>query len=526
MKSSFYRRLAARMGIGVAEAAPAKAPALPSVNYSFKHHAVGVSAAATLPTVPLPDAPKKQASLPGYRTQADRSDDLLRRVTRVTPNTDPTTFRTGTNPSQLIRNFLESSPDMSATLSAYLRTGIPKTYKLTAHDLDGSINPEATRLVHELLARITFLSDPTLGYNPTTDLQSLSESLGRELLLDGAMAVELVLDEMGVPSYPAPVAVSTLQFKEDKARGVIPVQVVAGEEIELDIPTVFYVSADQDLTTPYAISFFAVAVRSVLADEIFNNFLMRQLRRNIAPRMVAKIVEEKVKASVAPDVLTNPTKMQNYMDGLMGAIEAQLEELEPEDAIVSTDMVEYETKTPGGGNGSSGVGTLLEKVRSILTDRVTAALKSLPAVLGRDTSSGSATTSTYLFLKSADIIATKLSTLYSRMLTVAVRLLGKDCYVKFVYDPLDIRPKAEQEAYRAMQQSNTLNLLSWGFLTDVEASIELTGNLPPAGFKPLSGTRFMQNSPQVQDTTSQTSLMNGQKDALKSDAPTKPKGGN
>ena len=368
------------------------------------------------------------------------------------------------------------------------------------------------------MTRITFVGDPTAGYNPTTDLQSLSEALGRELLLEGAAALELVLDDMQIPTYPVPVAVSTLQFKEDKAKGVYPVQVIAGKEFDLDIATMFYVSVDQDLLTPYSVGFLAVAIRAVLADENFSNFLQRQLKRNISPRLIATIVEDKIKKSVDPKVAANPQKLQEYVVNLISQVENTLEDLEPEDALIGTDAITYDLKAPGG--TGSGVGSLFKEVDTILKDRLTAALKSLPAVLGRDTSSGSATTSTYLFMKSAGMISSKLNVLYSRMFTQAIRLMGINAYVEFEYDELDLRPKAEQEAYLQMRQSRMLMLCSLGFMTTAETSINLTGYLPPQGMPDISGTNFMSGAAKVQDTTSQTSLMNGQKDSLKSDAPT------
>ena len=110
--------------------------------------------------------------------------------------------------------------------------------------------------------------------------------------------------------------------------------------------------------------------------------------------------------------------------------------------------------------------------------------------------------------------------LYSRMFTQAIRLMGINAYVEFEYDELDLRPKAEQEAYLQMRQSRMLMLCSLGFMTTAETSINLTGYLPPQGMPDISGTNFMSGAAKVQDTTSQTSLMNGQKDSLKSDAPT------
>lgn len=478
-------------------------------------------AAGKLADVPLPTPPSGQVTIPGYRPQEERSANLLRKTTRVNANTDATSFRTGSSTSEVIRNFAAANPDMSSTINAYLRTGIPKSYRITAHDLDGRINPEATKAAHEILTRITFLGDPNQGYNPTSDLQSISESLGKELLFEGAMALELVLDDMGMPTAPVPIAVSTLQFREDSKRGIYPVQVVAGKEIDLDFPTIFYVSVDQDLLTAYAEGYLVTALRAVLADEDFNNFLIRQLRRNIAPRMIVTIIEENLKKSMAIGTLNNPDKMKEVLENTMAGISETIENLEPEDSIITTDAVGYKLAAPGeGAGGAGGVGTMLKAIHEQLQSRLTAALKTLPAVLGRDSGQGSATVSAYLFLKSAEVLALKLGVIYSRMLTVAVRLLGMNCYVDFKYDDVDLRPKGEQEAYRAMEQDRILEQLSLGFITDEQACVALTGKLPPDGYQPKSGTMFKTTSRQVPNTTSQTSLMNGQKDSLKSDAPT------
>ena len=487
------------------------------------YRGMDMQAAAALAPAELPVAKPGQTSIPGYKKEAARNSDLIRKVSRSTINTDATTFRTGTDKAELTRNFLSVNPDMSATVNAYLRVGIPRDYTIIGYNMDGTVSPEATKLAQEILTRITYVGDATLGYNPSTDLQSMSEALGRELLLDGAMAVELVLDDLQQPLYPSMIAVSKLQWREDGARGVYPVQVIGGEEIDLDLPTVFYVTQDQDLLTPYAEPYFNTATRAILNDEGFSNYLQRQLRRNISPRMVATIIEEKVRKSANIMITSDPVKFGEYVDGLISQIESTLEDLEPEDALVATDMVTYDMKAPGG--SGAGVGDLLTKVAAILESRTTAALKSMPAVLGRDTSSGSATASSMLFLKNAAILSTKLNTLYSRLFTMAVRLMAMDCYVEFKYAELSLRPDSEEEAYKQMRQDRVLTQLSLGFITDEQAGIMLTGKLPPQGFKPLSGTRFKDSSSvSVNNTPSQTSNMNGQPDNLKSNAPTGKKG--
>jgi hypothetical protein len=84
----------------------------------------------------------------------------------------------------------------------------------------------------------------------------------------------------------------------------------------------------------------------------------------------------------------------------------------------------------------------------------------------------------------------KLNEMYSKMFTLAVRLLGHDVYVEFQYNTIDLRPESELESFRSMKQSRILDLLSLGMVTDEHASILLTGSMPPAGYKKLSGTGF------------------------------------
>ena len=91
---------------------------------------------------------------------------------------------------------------------------------------------------------------------------------------------------------------------------------------------------------------------------------------------------------------------------------------------------------------------------------------------------------------------------------------------------LDLRPDAELAAYRAMNQSAELELLSLGLKEDNEVCITLTGRLPPKGYKPLAGTMFKIASANTGgNPNSQTSTMNtgGAKDNLQPSTPSNPK---
>ena len=123
--------------------------------------------------------------------------------------------------------------------------------------------------------------------------------------------------------------------------------------------------------------------------------------------------------------------------------------------------------------------------------------KTPPTVLGHHKSSSNvSSTEALLFLKQVEgSLQFKLNEMYSRILTLAVRLVGFDCYVEFKYEPINLRPDMELEAFRAQKQSRVLELLSLGLMTDEQASLDLTGDLPPEDYTPLSGTFFKSQNP-------------------------------
>ena len=473
-----------------------------------------------LPTPAPTKAPNRPQALLSFKTQVAKAASALQRADRRLANTDIATYRTANDTRVVIRDLAASNPDLSATVNSYLRVGIPTEYTVIARDPDGVVNVESTKLAQELLRRLTFLGDPSLGYNPVSDLQSLSESLAKELLQYGSMALELALDKQRLPLYLNAVSVTKLQFKEEDG-GVYPVQVIAGNEISLDIPTFFYISLDQDLLTAYSSSFMEPAIQAVLADTAFLNDLRKSMQRVIQPRLVATIIEEKVKASAPPEIASDPEKMGQLYTSLIDQLNEVLTGLNPEDALVSFDNVEYTMLKSEG--SSSSIADTLAIVQKLIESKLAAGAKSMPAVLGRDGNGTAATTSTMLFLKNANIIRTKLNTIYSRMLTQAVRLMAQDVYVEFTYAELDLRPQAELEAYRAMYQSRILEQLSLGFITDEEASIKLTGNLPRDGHVPLAGTHFKSGGLQVTNPTSNTSTMNVTEKTLDTGTPAQPK---
>lgn len=478
--------------------------------------------AAVLPPVPLPKPPKGQQAEPSYRTIVGGIASMLLRPDRALINTDRLGVRQASTTFDALRQMSFSSPDLSAAMFAALRTGIPERYTMVARNMDGQIDPVSTGIAHELLRRLTYLgnTDGTFGGTQMT-IQSMSECLGRELLLYGACAGEVVLDAQRIPASLNAVSVSKIRFFDDK-QTFRPIQYIGGEEIDLDIPTFIYTILDQDLLALYSSSPFEAAMQPVLADLEFNNDMRLALKRAVLPRLVATIDSEKVKKSCPPDILNDSDKFASYKQALISAVTNVVNGAKPEDALITFSEVTY-AYVDGGKDPS----LIIEKMQNVLNSKLQTGIKTLPVVLGHGQTSASSSAEALLFIKASNMIRVKLNEFYSRALTVATRITGQDCYVEFVYASLNLRPESELEAYRQMEQARILELLSLGFLTDEEASVKLTGNLPPAGFKSLSGTMFQVAQPvgnaQPGTDASPTSAMKKPASSGTPTAPTAPK---
>lgn len=475
--------------------------------------------AATLAPPPLPKSKGKPVALPGYRTRLVANTSAIAK-----PNVQSTSLdraadlRNKTGDYATLRALTKHSPELSSATSLTLRTGIPEKFTLTGRDLDGQVDENATALAHELLRRLTFLGAADGSFGSQQGLQSLSETLAMDLLLSGAMGLEVALDKAKVPASFNPVAVSTLKFYEED-NSVRMVQVIGGQELDLDIPTFVYVALDQVVTEAYPTSPLTASIQPVLTDLDFNNDIRRALKRAVLPRLTSIIDSEKFKKNTPPEILADSEAYAEYQNSAITAVQGAINGLNPEDAIISFDFVSH-AYIEGGHDPS----TVIAKVQEVINAKMVSGAKTLPVTLGFASTASAGSAESLLFIKHADSIRRKLNECYSRALTVAIRLMGIDGYVEFEYDTINLKPEEELEAFKAMKQSRVLQLLSLGFLTDAEAGLKLTGHLPPKGFKPLSGTGFLSASPEIaKNPTSNTS--NAVEKKLTPDTPTQKKSG-
>lgn len=450
-------------------------------------------AAVKLAPVEAPKVPRRALALPSFLKSAPNPANILPRDDRRLANTDVTTFRSESDSRATIRKFVAASPDLSAAVFAYLRTGITDKYTAVAKNMDGTFNPEATATLQGVIQRMDVLGDYRDGFIGMNSIRSVSESLAKELVMYGACAGELVLDKTAMPKRIQPVSVTQIQFKADKDGTLKPIQKTSTGEIDLDQATFFYISLDQDSLDVYASSPIESAIQAVLFSEEFTNDLRRVIKKVIHPRQQVVIDEDKLRKSIPQDIINDPEQVTAFFNSVISSIEQKLSNLRPEDAIVTLDTLGISLEN----NGNASLSDEYTFVKETAQGRLAASTKVPAIALGYSSASSNiASTESLLFMKNANgVVTAKLNEFFSRSFTLAVRLLGYDVVVDFKYAPIDLRPEIEQESFKQTRQMRTLELLSYGFLSDEEAALELTGKLPPAGFKPLSGTLFHKSAP-------------------------------
>jgi hypothetical protein len=485
-------------------------------------------AGSTLPPIVDPKVPNKQQTQQSFskRTKTTNADIRILETDRSTASLDLLSLRSGSTTKGVIRDLAKVSPDLSGARWAYQRMVVTRGFNAIAYNQDGTPNPQATSALQQLIARFNNLTDYTDGFSAVASLYSVAEQLTSEFVTYGAASMELVLDKARLPNRLQPISTTQLVFYEEKSDGyTYPIQRINGNEINLDIPTFFYESIDQDLLQPYSDSPLEAALQATLADAEFTNDLRRTIKRALHPRLKAKIVYDTFKKTIPPNVLGDPVALKAYHEEFIANIAATVNSLEPDDALVTFDTTEFDYLN----NGNVTLNKEWEVIANLINAKQATGTHTPPAVLGHGSGSQNiASTETMLFVRYCEGIQNHVNSMLSRALTLGVRLLGYDVYVEFSFDRIDLRPDSELEAFRVMRQERILEQLSWGFISDEQASILLTGKLPPPGFKKLSGTQFQVQKTEFGNASSNTSNGSGNSNSQPQDqnkqTPTQSKG--
>jgi hypothetical protein len=398
------------------------------------------------------------------------------------------TSRQATDSRALIQLLAKNDPDVSATFNAYMTTANTDMVAF-AKQLDGTIDPDATQQLNQIILLLTRQWDYTQGFQLRRSIASISTEMRYMVMMRGCIAAELVFDKNLAPSDIRLAEPMNLFWWEKTPGAYKPELRQVGSIIELDIPSFFVSFHHRDPTTIYSDSSFVAAINTIAARQEVVNDLYRILRVTGFPRLDVKIVEEILRKNAPPNIRQNAEQMKSWVIARMAEMAQSVSSLRPDQAFVHPDSVEISTvndKTPG---ASIDISPMID----VLNGQNQAALKIMATIIGRGESGvNTASVESRIFSMNADELNRPVAEVWSNIFTLALRMQGFTGYVEVSFKPAELRPASELEPHLSIRSARLKQDLSLGLISDEEYHLWLYNRLPPPGTPQLSGTQFMQ----------------------------------
>ncbi len=407
--------------------------------------------------------------------------------------TDVYTSRVANDSRTLIATLANMDPDVSAAINAFLSVAGSVDPIVYAYGPDDAIDVAGIALGQQLLALLTTDNDYTLGFSAKATVDGLCTDLRYMTLLRGGTAIELVLDKKYVPSEIRNIDLATVIWNQTAAGKFKPQQLPKGSntKIDMDIPTFFTSTFHQSPLDVYTYSPFVSAINTIASRQLVINELYRIMKIVGYPRVDITILEETL-ANSAPAAFRNqPDKIRAFVEQEMGRIRSTIAGLGSADAFVHSSAVTAQVINDK--NPSAGI--QIQGVIDVLNAQNQAALKVMPAVVGKANNGQVASTEARLFAINSDALNRSIAGPLTRLLTLAARLTGYQGRIEVVFPPVELRPDLELEPQKTMKSSRLKMDLSVGLIDDIEYSMQMYGRPPLPGAPVLSGTNFMEPAP-------------------------------
>lgn len=444
-----------------------------------------------MPTAGLPPTvlPARLGGTARVKTQTSNvaSGGALAKDALNRANTPLANYRQTRSAPDLMR-YLAAGNALASTallnLVALADTGIQiKAYS----SLSQEFSREGLLAAEMIISGINVSSDYSRGYSDKRSLPSLVETLLREVSLTGGCCVELVLDRYRIPDRLEVVDYSEITWISNGRGGKYPQQKPkSGEPVDLNYATVFIGESFKSAAERYATPFTASGAQSLFQLESFLEDSWRVIRRAGEPRLTASLNYESMVRSAPANVQNDPTLLSEYLESARTQIETLLTGLNPEDALVSYDLLTVDKIDAGTEKRD------FSELMQVYTGIAASALKSNASLLGLRAggSQNTASVEALISTKTARRLQLPVEEVLSRAITLAVRLLGVDAAIEVSFKPIELRAESELSAFRAMTQAQVLELLSLGRILDDEAQAMLGLGSMPESAEMLSGTGF------------------------------------
>mgnify|MGYP006967507572 CR=1 FL=1 len=399
--------------------------------------------------------------------------------------------RLSDNSQTLIRKMFQHDPDVSGTVNGYLTLADTQMI-VYAENLDGEVDEEKSRELQQLVTKLSFQTDYSLGFQLRQGIYRRAEELRFMLLMRGSIGAELVFDKAGVPDDIRNLDMASIRWFEKKPGEYKPGQIVPGvsDPVMIDTPAFFVGFYRRDPTAIYTASPFVSVINTVAARQQVISDLYRIMRATGFPRMEIMVFEEVLKKGM-PAALSQPGQeaaKQEWLANRYAEIQGAFNGISADQAVIHSDAVMLKVMN----EKAPGLAINIEPIINVLNAQNQAALKTMSTLLGRG-SSGVNTGSVEARLAAlyADQLNEPIADVFSRMFTFVLHQSGYQGFARVEFDPAELRPWTELEPQLTLRAQRLRQDLSDGLITDVEYNLWVYKRLPPPGAPKLSGTGFL-----------------------------------
>ena len=270
--------------------------------------------------------PKKTPSPQGVANsptfQSNNPQNVLTLPTYTDHRTDIFASRAADDANTLLQNLLVHDPDTSAALNAYLTVADTDPI-LYVKDINDMIDREGQKTLNAILDTLTTRYDyNTVGFQYKPTLRAMAEELRYMLLLRGMMVAEAIVSKEGVFDAIRLIDPVSLQWFERTNGRLTPEQIPSGggNNIPLDVPSIFVSYFRQDPTRAYSNSPFVASINTVAARQRIINDLYRIMTLTGYPRLDITVLEEVIVKNAPLDIKGDPAKLTQYINNTISSI--------------------------------------------------------------------------------------------------------------------------------------------------------------------------------------------------------------
>ncbi|MCI0489376.1 MAG: hypothetical protein L0229_22515 [Blastocatellia bacterium] len=374
------------------------------------------------------------------------------------------------SPSRLMSLLVDLSPEVSRALWDYLRLGNPGWEIKVTRPNSATPFKRGKDTLDEFIALLT-------DYYGAVDI--VYNRLMFSAFLRGAMLAELVLDESGRQPVdlvtPDPWCVR-FKRKEDPMRGRIWQlgQWQKGQWVEFDRPTIRYTPIDPASDSPYGRPMCSPALFATL----FLLGMLHDLRRVVAqqgyPRLHITIDLQKLVEGYPQAKQLSKEDFKKWIDSIRAEVEEHYAKLEPDDAFVSTDVIDI--GAPVGTLDIKSLGALAGVIEA-LERLAIRALKTMPILMAsnQSTTETQANRQWEIHIAGVKSLQHLSETMLGRLYTLALQCQGIAAKVVIRFAEIRAAEELRDQQVLTMKIGNARKAYDSGYISQDEAAMMAVG---------------------------------------------------